>query len=78
MSSQENPSLRTATKSDGTMNFVQAPRNYVTSKDVRCGAGKICDLVAIAVDPLADISELERVRSVMKDGQVVKNELASH
>jgi imidazolonepropionase-like amidohydrolase len=38
-------------------------------------AGKFADLVAVAGDPLADITELERVKFVMKGGQVFKNEL---
>jgi imidazolonepropionase-like amidohydrolase len=37
--------------------------------------GKFADLIAVAGDPVADISELERVRFVMKDGQVIRNEL---
>jgi imidazolonepropionase-like amidohydrolase len=38
-------------------------------------AGKFADLVAVAGDPLADITELERVKFVMKGGQVFRNEL---
>jgi len=40
--------------------------------------GKFADLVAVARDPIADITEIERVRFVMKDGQVVRNDLTSH
>jgi imidazolonepropionase-like amidohydrolase len=40
--------------------------------------GKFADIVAVSGDPIADISELERVRFVMKGGQVVRNELLSH
>ena len=37
--------------------------------------GKFADLVAVAGDPVANISELEHVRFVMKEGVVYKNEL---
>ncbi len=37
--------------------------------------GKFADLIAVSGDPLADITELERVKFVMKGGQVVRNEL---
>jgi imidazolonepropionase-like amidohydrolase len=38
--------------------------------------GKFADLVAVAGDPIADITEIERVRFVMKGGQVVRNDLS--
>jgi imidazolonepropionase-like amidohydrolase len=34
--------------------------------------GKFADLVAVTGDPVADISELERVRFVMKGGEVIR------
>jgi len=36
--------------------------------------GKFADLIAVAGDPIADISELERIRFVMKDGRVIRND----
>src|SRR6266852_9053 len=38
-------------------------------------AGKFADMVAVTGDPTADITELERVKFVMKGGQVFKNEV---
>jgi imidazolonepropionase-like amidohydrolase len=39
--------------------------------------GKFADLIAVAGDPLADITQLEHVQFVMKGGTVVKNNLSS-
>lgn len=40
--------------------------------------GKFADLIAVAGDPVADITELEHVGFVMKGGQVIRNDFAEH
>ena len=40
-------------------------------------AGKFADLIGVAGDQIADITELERVRFVMKGGMVIRNEFGS-
>jgi len=37
--------------------------------------GKFADLIAVSGNPLEDVKELERVKFVMKGGEIVKNEL---
>jgi imidazolonepropionase-like amidohydrolase len=37
--------------------------------------GKYADLIAVSGDPLADITELQRVKFVMKGGRVIRNDV---
>jgi imidazolonepropionase-like amidohydrolase len=37
--------------------------------------GKYADIVAVSGDPLKDITEMNRVKFVMKGGKVIRNEL---
>ena len=37
--------------------------------------GKFADIIAVTGNPLNDISELERVKFVMKGGEIVRNNM---
>jgi imidazolonepropionase-like amidohydrolase len=39
--------------------------------------GKYADLVAVSGNPMTDVTELERVKFVMKGGQVFRNDFAA-
>jgi imidazolonepropionase-like amidohydrolase len=37
--------------------------------------GKYADVIAVSGDPLVDITELQRVKFVMKSGRVIRNDI---
>jgi imidazolonepropionase-like amidohydrolase len=37
--------------------------------------GKFADIIAVSGNPAADVTEMERVKFVMKGGQVFRNDL---
>ena len=52
--------------------------NYDWAKQVgSIEKGSYADIIGVAGDPLKDVSEMERVKFVMKGGVVVKNELTT-
>lgn len=60
--------VRTATINAATMMHIDGQLGSIE-------AGKRADLIAVTTDPLEDISALRVVPFVMKDGEVVKNQL---
>jgi imidazolonepropionase-like amidohydrolase len=38
--------------------------------------GKFADMIAVSGNPLADVTEMERVKFVMKGGIVIRNEVS--
>ena len=53
--------------------------NYGIEKDIgTVEKGKFADIIAVSGNPLADVTEMERVRFVMKGGMVIRNEVAGH
>ena len=60
--------------------YLNAPKMLNYNWDTQLGTiekGKYADIVAVSGNPLADITEMERIGFVMKGGVVVKNNLAA-
>jgi pimeloyl-ACP methyl ester carboxylesterase len=83
------PQERTVTKSAANRIRQEVPDEtgyhwtggMATSRGAKRGEvepGKFADSVTVTGDPETDTTELERVRFVMKNGEVVKNDFAAH
>ena len=50
--------------------------NYGIEKDIgTVEKGKFADIIAVSGNPLADVTEMERVRFVMKGGMIIRNDI---
>jgi imidazolonepropionase-like amidohydrolase len=57
--------------------FITAPRDFNYHFERQVGTierGKYADIIAVAGDPLQDVTEMERVKFVMKGGRVVRDD----
>jgi len=53
--------------------------NYSVEKDIgSLEKGKFADVIAVSGNPLQDVTEMERVRFVMKGGMVIHNDFLAH
>ena len=55
-----------------------AARNLGLDPDIRHAGGlRIADVIVVAGDPATDITATDRVQFVMKDGQIIRNDLGT-
>jgi imidazolonepropionase-like amidohydrolase len=59
------------TTAAGVLNYSWANRIGSLEK------GRFADVIAVAGNPLTDVTEMERVKFVMKGGVIMENDLAS-
>jgi imidazolonepropionase-like amidohydrolase len=53
--------------------------NYGIEKEIgSIEKAKFADIIAVSGNPLADVTEMERVRFVMKGGTIIRNDIAGH
>jgi imidazolonepropionase-like amidohydrolase len=51
--------------------------NYGVEKDIgTVEKGKFADMIAVSGNPLTDMTEMERVRFVMKGGMIIRNDFS--